>query len=181
MLVIVAPGGLHERYFEQGWERLDDLHNPPPPRDPDLARLRAAMEAAGLEMVTPNAAQAHPAQAPAAGGSFTLRRKETRVHDHLQLSRLRPGHRRWSTHLVPGHGTFPCNPGTLGFLTGLYVPIDARTLSKLYPTHDAYVAKVTASANQVMADGFMLQEDAPTRIDDADASSMGKLGATITP
>jgi hypothetical protein len=48
MLVIVAPGGLHERYFEQGWERLDDLHNPPPPRDPDLARLRAALQAAGL-------------------------------------------------------------------------------------------------------------------------------------
>ena len=79
------------------------------------------------------------------------------------------------------YGTSPCNPGTLGFLAGLYVPFDAATLAKLYPTHDVYVAKVTASANQAVADGFMLQEDAQTLIDEANASSIGKLGATITP
>ena len=79
------------------------------------------------------------------------------------------------------YGTSPCNPVTLGFLAGLYMPFDAATLAKLYPTHDAYVAKVTASANQAVADGFMLQEDAQTLINEANASSIGKLGATITP
>ena len=79
------------------------------------------------------------------------------------------------------YGTSPCNPGTLGFLAGLYMPFDAATLVRLYPSHDAYVAKVTASANQAVADGFMLQEDAQSLIDDASASSIGKLGATITP
>ena len=79
------------------------------------------------------------------------------------------------------YGTSSCNPGTLGFLAGLYVPFDAPTLAKLYPTHDAYVAKVTASANQAVADGFMLPEDAQTLISEANGNSFGKLGATITP
>ena len=79
------------------------------------------------------------------------------------------------------YGTSSCNPGTLGFLAGLYVPFDAPTLTRLYPTHDAYVARVTASANQAVADGFMLQEDAQMLIDEANASSIGTLGATITP
>ena len=79
------------------------------------------------------------------------------------------------------YGTSSCNPGTLGFLAGLYVPFDAATLAKLYPTHDAYVARVTASANQAVADGFMLQDDAQNLINEANASSIGKLGATIEP
>lgn len=64
MLVIVAPGGFHERYFEEGWEIIDDIHNPPPPREPDYARLRSALQAAGLEMVTP-ATSERPAEPPA--------------------------------------------------------------------------------------------------------------------
>ncbi len=79
------------------------------------------------------------------------------------------------------YGTNTCNPAFLGFLSGWYVPFDAATLAKLYPTHEAYVARVTASANKAVADGFMLQEDAQRLIDEADASSIGKLGATITP
>jgi hypothetical protein len=79
------------------------------------------------------------------------------------------------------YGTSPCNPVTLGFLAGLYIPFDSATLAKLYPTHDAYVGKVTASANQAVSDGFMLAEDAQTMINEANASSIGKLGATITP
>jgi predicted TIM-barrel fold metal-dependent hydrolase len=58
---------------------------------------------------------------------------------------------------------------------------DAATLAKLYPTHDAYVARLTASANQAVADGFMLPDDAQTLINEANASSIGKLGGTITP
>ncbi len=61
MLVIVAPGGFHERYFEEGWEIVDDIHNPPPPREPDFAQLGAALQAAGLEMITPNTADQQPA------------------------------------------------------------------------------------------------------------------------
>jgi alpha/beta hydrolase family protein len=79
------------------------------------------------------------------------------------------------------YGSSPCNPGALGFLAGLYVPFDAPTLAKLYPTHDIYVAKVTASANQAVTDGFMLQDDARQLIQDASASTIGKLGSTVAP
>jgi Alpha/beta hydrolase domain len=79
------------------------------------------------------------------------------------------------------YGTSPCNPGTLGFLAGLYMPFDAATLSKLYPTHDAYVGRVTESANQAVRAGFMLQEDAQILIDEANASSIGRLGPMIAP
>ena len=75
------------------------------------------------------------------------------------------------------YGTNTCNPAFLGFLSGWYVPFDAATLAKLYPTHEAYVARVTASANKAVADGFMLQDDAQRLINEADASSVGKLGA----
>jgi quercetin dioxygenase-like cupin family protein len=51
MLVIVAPGGFHERYFEDAWEKIDDIHNPPPPREPDFQRVGAALAAAGMEML----------------------------------------------------------------------------------------------------------------------------------
>jgi hypothetical protein len=78
------------------------------------------------------------------------------------------------------YGTNTCNPAFLGFLSGWFVPFDAATLAKLYPTHDAYVARVTASANKAVADGFMLQDDAERLIAEADASSIGKLGPTIT-
>jgi alpha/beta hydrolase family protein len=79
------------------------------------------------------------------------------------------------------YGTNTCNPAFLGFLSGWFVPFDSATLAKLYPTHDAYVARVTTSANKAVADGFMLQDDAERLIAEADASSIGKLGPTITP
>jgi len=40
---------------------------------------------------------------------------------------------------------------------------------------------VTASANQTVARGFMLPEDAQTLIGEANASSIGRWGATIPP
>jgi hypothetical protein len=61
------------------------------------------------------------------------------------------------------------------------MPFDAATLARLYPTHDAYIARVTVSANRAVADGFMLPDDAQTLIAEANASSIGRLGATITP
>jgi hypothetical protein len=79
------------------------------------------------------------------------------------------------------YGSSPCNPGTLGFLAGLYIPFDAAKLNTLYTSHDVYVAKVTASADQAVNDGFMLEEDAQQLIQEANASTVGKLGATILP
>ncbi len=56
LLVIVSPGGFHERYFKEAWEVIDDLHNPPPQREPDWQRVGAALEEAGMEMLsTPGA------------------------------------------------------------------------------------------------------------------------------
>jgi quercetin dioxygenase-like cupin family protein len=59
LLVIVAPGGFHERYFQEGWEVIEDLHNPPPPAEPDFARVAAALERAGMEMLPATAHGAH--------------------------------------------------------------------------------------------------------------------------
>jgi hypothetical protein len=79
------------------------------------------------------------------------------------------------------YGSSPCTPGRLGYLAGLFVPFDSATQSKLYPTHDVYVAKVTVSAQQAVADGFILQEDANQLIGEAQASTIGSLGAAVTP
>ena len=79
------------------------------------------------------------------------------------------------------YGSSPCNPGTLGFLAGLYVPFDAATQARLYPSHDDYVARVTASAQQAVSDGFILQEDATRLVEDARASTVGSLGASVNP
>jgi quercetin dioxygenase-like cupin family protein len=51
LLVIVAPGGFHEQYFQEAWEVIDDLHNPPPPGQPDFQKVEAALHAAGMEML----------------------------------------------------------------------------------------------------------------------------------
>jgi quercetin dioxygenase-like cupin family protein len=65
MLVIVAPGGFHERYFEEAWETIDDLHNPPPPREPDMRRVLDALHRAGMEMLPADGAHARPPAPPA--------------------------------------------------------------------------------------------------------------------
>jgi hypothetical protein len=79
------------------------------------------------------------------------------------------------------YGSSPCNPGRLGFLAGLYVPFDAATQAKLYPSHDDYVAKVTASAQKAVSDGFMLQDDATQLINAAKGSTVGALGSGVNP
>ena len=78
-------------------------------------------------------------------------------------------------------GSSPCNPGRLGYLAGLFVPFDAATQAKLYPTHDAYVAKVSASAQNAVSAGFMLPDDATQLINDANASTIGSLGDVVKP
>ena len=66
------------------------------------------------------------------------------------------------------------NTGIFCGLPGSFMPFDKAKLDSLYPTHDDYVAKVTASANKAVADGFMLAEDAQEAIDTAKASIYGR-------
>jgi hypothetical protein len=63
----------------------------------------------------------------------------------------------------------PCNP-----LSGAHVPFTKARLDTLYPTHDGYVAKVASSANQLVADGFMLRQDADDVIANAQSSVYGR-------
>ena len=53
LLIVVAPGGHHERYFEEAWESIPDAANPPPATEQplDFARLAAALQRAGIEML----------------------------------------------------------------------------------------------------------------------------------
>jgi hypothetical protein len=66
------------------------------------------------------------------------------------------------------------NTGIYCQLPGSFMPFDKVKLDNLYPTHDDYVAKVTASANKSVAEGFMLEEDAQEAIDTAKASIYGR-------
>jgi predicted lipoprotein with Yx(FWY)xxD motif len=79
------------------------------------------------------------------------------------------------------YGSSPCNPGALGFLAGQFEPFDAQTLARLYPTHDDYVAKVTASVQAAVADGFMLPDDADKLVADAKASTIPSLDVAQAP
>lgn len=63
--------------------------------------------------------------------------------------------------------------GELCGLGGTHKPFDTATLNALYPTHDAYVAKVTAASNAAVKAGFLLQADAAQTIDAAKRSIYG--------
>jgi hypothetical protein len=58
-------------------------------------------------------------------------------------------------------------------LGGTHVPFDTKTLNKLYPTHEDYVSKVTATTQGLMKAGFMLPADAAQTIDTAKRSIYG--------
>jgi Alpha/beta hydrolase domain len=68
-----------------------------------------------------------------------------------------------------------------GALAGQFVPFDAETLGQLYPTHQDYVDKVTASAQAAVADGFMLPPDADTLVAEARASTIPSPTASAAP
>jgi Alpha/beta hydrolase domain len=55
-------------------------------------------------------------------------------------------------------------------LFGGVTPFDATTLLDLYPSHDGYVAAVTAAADEAVEAGFLLREDADLVIADAEES-----------
>lgn len=56
---------------------------------------------------------------------------------------------------------------------GSHIPFTKAKLDTLYPTHGEYVSKVTSAANQLVSNGFLLQEDAQDVIDKASASIYG--------
>ncbi len=78
-------------------------------------------------------------------------------------------------------GSSPCAAGQLGFLAGQFVPFDEATLVQLYPTHDEYVAQVTASAGKAVDAGYMLTDDANRLIADARASTIPRLDLAQPP
>jgi hypothetical protein len=64
--------------------------------------------------------------------------------------------------------------GELCGLGGTHVPFDAATVNRLYPTHQDYVAKVTAASNALVKAGFLLRADADLTIAKARRSIWGK-------
>ncbi len=57
-------------------------------------------------------------------------------------------------------------------LEGFAVPFDAATLKKLYPTHDAYVAKVKEAVSASVKAGFLLPPEAAEEVHNAEAMSI---------
>jgi hypothetical protein len=52
----------------------------------------------------------------------------------------------------------------LCLLSGYFTPLPSSTITQLYPTHAAYVAKYTAAANAAVAAGFLTPADAAAAI-----------------
>lgn len=63
--------------------------------------------------------------------------------------------------------------GELCGLGGTHVPFDTATLTRLYPSHDAYVAKVTTASQAAVKAGFLLKADADQTIANAKRSIVG--------
>jgi hypothetical protein len=58
---------------------------------------------------------------------------------------------------------------------GYYQPFDIGTLTKLYPSHQAYVSAVERVTNENLKAGFILKQDAESTIRAARDSSIGRL------
>jgi hypothetical protein len=59
-------------------------------------------------------------------------------------------------------------------LGGTHVPFSTATLNALYPSKQAYLAKVTAASNAAVAAGFLLGADAAQVVDAAERSIYGR-------
>ena len=54
MVIIVSPGGIHEKFFAEAGDPIDDLANPPEPSGPpDLPRLLAVAAKYGVDILPP--------------------------------------------------------------------------------------------------------------------------------
>ena len=69
-----------------------------------------------------------------------------------------------------GHTTLP---GITAYI-GTHVPFAKAVLDALYPTHADYVNKYRSYAQQAVAQGYLLQEDADEAIANAEASIIGE-------
>ena len=58
---------------------------------------------------------------------------------------------------------------------GYYKPFDLTTLSKLYPSHEAYVGAVERVTNENLKAGFILKADAESTIRAARESMVGRF------
>ena len=59
-------------------------------------------------------------------------------------------------------------------LGGTHVPLAPDVINRLYPTHDAYVTKVTAASDAAVRAGFLLPADAAQTVDAARRSIWGR-------
>ena len=53
LLIIQSPGGIHEQYFAEAWERIADLTHLPPEPPTDFGKVKAAAEKHGIEILPP--------------------------------------------------------------------------------------------------------------------------------
>jgi mannose-6-phosphate isomerase-like protein (cupin superfamily) len=54
LLVVISPGGNHERYFDEAWESAPSIDQlPAEPDPPDFARVGKALQKAGMSMLEP--------------------------------------------------------------------------------------------------------------------------------
>jgi hypothetical protein len=66
-------------------------------------------------------------------------------------------------------------------LMGYHQMYDAEKLAELYPTHNAYVEKMTRAARQAVADKIMLADDVPELLRHARASSIPVRPSAVMP
>jgi len=60
MLLLVTPGGIHERFFTDVGERIDDRRGlPTPGGSPDLPQLASIAQKYGIEILPPSATSPH--------------------------------------------------------------------------------------------------------------------------
>jgi len=59
-------------------------------------------------------------------------------------------------------------------LYGTHAPFDEAKLDSLYPSHGAYVSRVSQATSELVDEGYVLREDAQTLLTDASQSGIGK-------
>jgi len=86
---------------------------------------------------------------------------------------------------------YPANPQELVDFLGTFIPLsrteeeraargDPRpSLEALYPDHDAYLERVRAAARVLVREGFLLPEDAPRVVEEAEARWTWVMGGTL--
>ena len=144
---------------------------PPPTAPPIELKALPAEQAPGASPAT------GPAGRGAAGPRWEI------VRDDLGLAR---GGIRLAAIAAPVARYTGDNVGNVGTTTagerncrlmGSSEPFDAARLASLYPTHDAYVAKVREATEKLLKTGFIVKADADATVRDAEKSSVGRAAS----